>query len=976
MNQRTDFKEFADITLSDGTTLELSEKDFTVSNNSVVDGAGISSIPLGVAIERYIQIEIDNHDGRFAEYNFTGAIIELYLKFQLSATTETVRFGKFTVVTPETYGQTVIITAVDDMYKADIAYGTTLTFPTTAKAVLVDSCNTCDISLKTSTFTNNNFIINEAPSSEYTHRQVIGYISMLACGNARINTSGYLEILEYNFSTPLYSLSNWKTGFRVETSDVTITGIKMVYENEEGEEKQAFSGLAGYVLALENPLATGREAELVSYVADKLVNKSFRPFSGEHIGYPIAEFMDYVVILDRNGNTYFSFITDVSFTYFGFTSMKNSAEPGIRQRSTYANPSAEVIKKAQQLVTAERNAREQAVKGLQAGLAATTGMYSTEEVQEDGSTIYYMHDKPTVAESKNIVKFTSEAIGFSTDGGITYPYGFTLNGEMVMNVIKTEGLSADYINTGYLSADRIKGGHNLMTGGYDTFEQITKDSLYIDGELNGSALISIVTTEKYYGTKSLKITPSSGYWYQLCGPNGRGFVYGVPGKMYKASCYVKATSSGNFTLSAMCSDTNDFATANFGEEHTVTSEIGTTWTRVETPAFTLTEEYPYISILLEPQITSTHYFDAFMIEEVNNAEQGASDFVSAGTTVIDGGNINTKSITADQIEVEELSAIAAKIAGFILKDSKFYTDGKESLESTNNGVYLGSDGLSIGGGFKASANGKTTSGEFFSLGEGTSYTDSAYKMTALTKGLLKFLWGINPDNPYELGGVTSYTEASTNTSPDVSGVIMHSNTDTDANYHFAGLGTSAEDLVHLALVMFAGIDSPLNVSDYLGFDGESVNVTGSSMSNYPLQAFTSIFARKNFRCGGTIYDSSGTAVTSDINKKNCIEELDEELVAKFLNALNPVSFKYNDGTSGRKHWGLIAQHVKETLDMLGIDTSDFAGYIEDASDGEITCYIRPTEFIAPLIKGYQALYKENQTLKKDISAIKQALNID
>lgn len=41
----------------------------------------------------------------------------------------------------------------------------------------------------------------------------------------------------------------------------------------------------------------------------------------------------------------------------------------------------------------------------------------TEDPQDDGSVIYYMHNKPTLEESDIVWKLTAEAIGISTDGG-------------------------------------------------------------------------------------------------------------------------------------------------------------------------------------------------------------------------------------------------------------------------------------------------------------------------------------------------------------------------------------------------------------------------------------------------------------------------------------------------------------------------------------------------------------------------------
>ena len=131
MNERTDFTENAQITFANGTVINLTEKDFTVSNNSMVDAAETNGIPLGVAICRNIQIELMNNDDRFSQYDFFGAKIRLYLSFGLSETTEKIEYGTFTVLTPETYGETIIITALDDMHKADKEYNTGLVFPTT-----------------------------------------------------------------------------------------------------------------------------------------------------------------------------------------------------------------------------------------------------------------------------------------------------------------------------------------------------------------------------------------------------------------------------------------------------------------------------------------------------------------------------------------------------------------------------------------------------------------------------------------------------------------------------------------------------------------------------------------------------------------------------------------------------------------------------------------------------------------------------
>ena len=122
----------------DTRSLHLVGDDFTFSNNSITDGAGESSVPLGFAVEKTIKLELTNYDDRYHDYDFFGARIHLFVRYQLDPedpdSYESVDYGYYTVVTPETYGETVIVTAVDDMYKADRPF--TLGFTSlTAKAL-------------------------------------------------------------------------------------------------------------------------------------------------------------------------------------------------------------------------------------------------------------------------------------------------------------------------------------------------------------------------------------------------------------------------------------------------------------------------------------------------------------------------------------------------------------------------------------------------------------------------------------------------------------------------------------------------------------------------------------------------------------------------------------------------------------------------------------------------------------------------
>lgn len=510
MSERQDFKEYAEVTLANGTVLELTEDDFSIDNNSLVDSAGANSIPLGVALSRNVQLEIMNDDDHLSDYDFFGAKIRLYLTFELSSTIEKIEYGTFTVTQPETYGSVVTIVGYDDMYKADKTYSTTLTFPATAKSVLIDSCDTCGILIGNSNFLHNDFQIPTMPSSEYTHRQIIGFIAMIACGNARIDRTGHLQIMTYDFnydSGNVHTLTDYNT-LTNDTNDVQVTGVQMTKtvtktttdedgnENEEDVEELVKYGSDGYVLEIENPLVAGHEETLVSWIYERFKDVTFRGFTMDYISYPIAEFGDKIKITDWRGKSFYSVLTDVNFVFFGYTTFKNSAESPMRNQSNYTSSEQKALIQGKELVEREKTNREIAVKKLNDTLKNSSGMYSTAEKQPDGSTIYYLHDKPTIAESQNVIKLTAETIGFSTDGGKNYPYGFTITGEMITRLLYVEGINADYINTGALTV-KDKSGNIIFFADIETGTvRISGDNVTIGGKTATEAINDAINEAK------------------------------------------------------------------------------------------------------------------------------------------------------------------------------------------------------------------------------------------------------------------------------------------------------------------------------------------------------------------------------------------------------------------------------------------------------------------------------------------------
>ena len=142
-----------------------------------------------------------------------------------------------------------------------------------------------------------------------------------------------------------------------------------------------------------------------------------------------------------------------------------------------------------------------------------------------------------------------------------------------------------------------------------------------------------------------------------------------------------------------------------------------------------------------------------------------------------------------------------------------------------------------------------------------------------------------------------------------------------------------------------------------------------------------------------IYASSGTINTSDENLKHDIKKLNDELTKRFVMGLNPVSYVFNDNTSGRTHYGLISQHVEILLEELGLSSKDFAGFIKSPKTETITIMtdtsesetfnrtieneyiysLRYEEFIAPLIKMVQMQEAKIEAQQEKIDDLEKRL---
>lgn len=502
-----------DITFPDGTKKTI-DKDVMNGDNGFSDCADSSSFPIGATVCKTLTLSINNDQEQWKNYNFYGAKIHAYLKLQTSyaapesvsvlldesynpildstgdsiiatqAATkdiiETIDKGVYTVTTPEQYSDIINVTALDDMYKANKTYTSGLKLPQSLINLVRDACKTVGIGMNL-TMDHGDIIIRSIPDN-MTFRQLFGYAAMVESANARIDYFGNLQFVKWDFEkADVPELKNYGNPPTLSSDDIVITGIKVTNGQSNDDANTDYSGMygeEGYVLELENELIDTDQLQTVAnIIGEQIAGARFRNLEGDLVYNPLVEFGDMVYTYDRLGNKYLTPLTDVSGNVGGLTTVKTQADDPIRGSSDFYGNSTKTIVAARQMVQKEKSAREEAIQRLAETLKSSSGLYMTQGPQQDGSIIYYMHNKPTIAESNIIWKLTAEAFAVSIDGGKTYPYGFAVTGELITRLLYAEGINADYINAGTLIV-RDKSGNAIFEADMDT-GSVTLNGSYV-----------------------------------------------------------------------------------------------------------------------------------------------------------------------------------------------------------------------------------------------------------------------------------------------------------------------------------------------------------------------------------------------------------------------------------------------------------------------------------------------------------------
>lgn len=515
-NDNRNYLKYADITLTDGTIINLTNADFWSNGMKFEDSVSDdNTFNIGSANINTLNLSINNFDGKYTDYDFTDATVICYVGIELepedtsalldttgdkildttgneiivhkNALIEKIRICTMTVIDTPYQNTTIIeLECEDNMRKFDRDYSASkLKYPATRKQIIQDACKVCGVTLDTLNFYQDSYQIPARPDDEaLTFRQVIAWTCQIGCQYARCDKYGRLTIKWYDteITDANRAVINSTNGFTPNLDDVVITGVQVTeYLESTSTDEEASSylyGEEGYVLKISaNKLIPQGTGEVVAnIIGEKCVGMSFRPFETECLTDIVLEAGDAVLITDRKGNKYKSFLTNVVLQPGSFEQISCNAESAARNSSKTYSLVTQAAVDARKSVWKERTTREQALQEFKDRLDNSTGVYTTVQTQQDGSQIFYLHDKPTLAESKAVWKMTAEAWGVSTDGGQTWNGGMTVDGDTIVRILNAVGVNADWINAGAITVTDTDGSI-LFSVDMDT------KSVYLDGSV-------------------------------------------------------------------------------------------------------------------------------------------------------------------------------------------------------------------------------------------------------------------------------------------------------------------------------------------------------------------------------------------------------------------------------------------------------------------------------------------------------------
>lgn len=216
--------------------------------------------------------------------------------------TDWLPLGEFFVDGREKVNDVWTFICYDKLVFADVAYISSLTYPTTQRAVFNEICNRLGWTYDSSVVINPAYQIQAGPAG-YSMRQVLSYIASANSASIYIDKAGTVKFKRFTAAdTPVFDMTTADYVQVKQTNPVkTYTRVVVTYNTEDELQYEAGTGDDNHTLYVENPFAT---QAVTNGLLAALNGFSYLPLTMDARGFPQLEQGDVIGFEQQEGTTW------------------------------------------------------------------------------------------------------------------------------------------------------------------------------------------------------------------------------------------------------------------------------------------------------------------------------------------------------------------------------------------------------------------------------------------------------------------------------------------------------------------------------------------------------------------------------------------------------------------------------------------------------------------------------------------------
>ena len=947
---------------------------------------------------------------------FQGNRFKVFIKAE-DGTENWTQLGEFKAEKPTVKDGAITFVGYDRMNETGGMYESALEFPTTAGVVWREMCQNI-AGMNAQELLPSGLAEIQLPAdylTGYTYRTAMSYLAAYLGCNAVVNSSGNFEMIPLLRATTNGVLSPDNCEVPETEEDDYKLGYIVCNRGEDEKPLKKGTGTRGFSCVC--PFMTSdRLTEIANtylYSSDKSVSVRYRVGK---VSIPKGDFRIEVGDWLSYAKDDQSFVFPVMKHTFEFdggimNTVESIGKTPEEDEGSVLSLEARVKNAVNSKIYSVSKEHTSVVKKFSEAINGALGLYETEITNADGSVQTYLHNTAEIADATYIATINAGGFAFATgtgcwnSGSPTWTSGMTASGNAVMNTINVYKIKAGQIDVADLSAlkatiagwtiDKNRISKSLSSDNV-TYEAVIQAA----SEPEKAAFVIIKTDEN--GTKSYpfrvfyngnaeltgKITATSGsiggftiskdqLTYGEIGknnsfainPSGTSTNYNIGGRYdnkwalmigsnFGVTCYGNLYAENVHLKGEITATSGNIAGFDISSKRLLYGSVGSA-----------------NSFLLCPGGSENKYNIA-----------GSGSIANWAVTLSDNFGVTTagKLYATGAVVSGEITATSGKIAGWSIAET--YTGAKGIVSKTGNyeiGIKTSSN--SGAAAFYVRDTSDNTS-PFYVTNDGELHATSADiegKITATSGNIAGFSISSKRLLYGSVGSASSFLLCPGGTS---------------GKYSVGGSGSISNWALTVGSKFGVQADGVVYAS---GLFAQDALLTGISLinnlsivdslilyKNTPIQYQTTASQRQivlnydgavkvgidtvNLRLyGKNVYlGSTSTAVQSDARLKTDIAAFTPAHEA-FFNALQPRTYRYIEGMSGRTHFGFVAQDVKAAIESSGLTTQQVAVYVELESDRDgfngTECALRYDEIIALNTHMIQKLLNEISSLKERIN---------